>query len=307
MVSSVGVADRSFNQQAWDAMQEAHDKLGITVKYLAQSGSIDYPQMGDQFVQEGCNLIVGMGYNTTETIERLAPANPDTDFVLIDDAVSTPQPNVTSLHYNTDQASFLAGYLAAGMTKTGTVGVVGNESIPPVELYLDGFVNGVTYYNKDKSASIKAIGWDVQSRTGTFVGSFTDTNKGKLLVQSEIQQGADVIMALIGGADEAIREAGGPSKGYYLFWPDTDGCISNSADCDILLSSVLKNIQVSLLDVTTKAVAGNLPAGVYEGTLANKGVGIAPFHDADGAVPQALKDDLQKVEASIVSGAVKTS
>ncbi|MTD13214.1 BMP family ABC transporter substrate-binding protein [Nakamurella sp. YIM 132087] len=307
MVSSVGVADRSFNQQAWDAMQQAQDTLGITVKYLAQSGSIDYPQMGDQFVQEGCDLIVGMGFNTTETIERLAPENPDTDFILIDDAISSPQPNVSSLHYQTDQASFLAGYLAAGMSKTGTIGVVGNVSIPPVELYMDGYVNGVKYYAEQKSADVKAIGWDTEARTGTFVGNFTDTNKGKLLVESEIQQGADIVLALIGGGAEAIRAAGGPEKGYYLFWPDTDGCITNEADCDLFLSSVLKNIQVSLFDVVSQAVAGDLPDGVYEGTLANEGVGIAPFHDADAAVPQALKDELVKVQADIVAGTITTS
>ena len=227
--------------------------------------------------------------------------------MLVDDTVKTPLPNVSSLHFETDQASFLAGYLAAGMTKTGTVGVIGNVSIPPVELYLDGWVNGVNYYVKTKGKPVKAIGWDVQKRTGTFVGNFTDTNKGKLLADSEIQQGADILLPLIGGAGKAISAAGGPAKGYYLFWPDTDGCISNAADCSLYLSSVLKNIKVSLFDVVSKGVAGKLPAGVYEGTLKNGGVGIAPFHDADGAVPQTLKDELKTVQAAIAAGSVKTS
>lgn len=307
MVSSVGVADRSFNQQAWEAMQQAQTELGMTVKYLAQSGSIDYPQIGDQFVQEGCDLIVGMGFNTTETIERLAPENPDTDFILIDDAVATPMDNVSSLHFGTDQASFLAGYLAAGMSTTGTVGVVGNVSIPPVELYMDGYVNGVSYYAEQNSADVKAIGWDPEARTGTFVGNFTDSGKGKLLADSEIQQGADVMLVLIGGGDQAVRAAGGPEKGFYLFHPDTDGCITDEANCDIYLSSVLKNIRASLFDVLSQAVAGQLPSGVYEGTIANNGVGLAPFHNFESKVPQALKDQLTQLTADIASGKVTTS
>lgn len=308
MVSSLGVADRSFNQQAWGALQSVASATGIQVSYLAQSGSIDYPQMGDQFVQQGCDLIVGMGFNTTETIERLAPQNPDIDFVLIDDVAGVDLPNVSSLHFRTDEASFQAGYLAAGMSKTGTVGVVGNVSIPPVELYLDGFVKGVEHYNQVNGTSVKSVGWDPAARTGTFVGNFTDANRARLLAESEMQLGADVLMVLMsGGGTEAVRAAGGPAAGRYLIWPDNDGCVSNEANCDLFLTSVLKNIQTSLTDVATKAVDGALPAGTYEGTVENGGVGLAPFHQADAAVPQALRDQLTQVGTAIVAGSVQTS
>jgi basic membrane protein A len=306
MVSSVGVADRSFNQESWDAMQAANKATGLKVKYLAQSGSIDYPQIGAQFVQQGCNIIVGMGFNTADTIQKLAPANPKIKFVVVDTVLGTAETNASSLHFGIDQASFLGGYLAAGMSKSGTVGVVGNVAIPPVELYMDGWVAGIDYYNKVNNKTVKSIGWDPKKKTGTFVGNFTDTSKGKLLTQSEIQQGADIILPLIGGADQAIRAAGGPAKGYYMFWPDTDGCVSNATDCDILLSSVQKNITTALSDVLEKTVSGAFPAGTYEGTLTNKGVGLAPFHDADAAVPAALKAQLTQLAADIASGKVST-
>jgi basic membrane protein A len=306
MVSSVGVADRSFNQESWEAMQAASKATGLKIKYLAQSGSIDYPQIGAQFVQQNCNIIVGMGFNTASTIQKLAPANPKIKFVVVDTVLGTPETNAVSLHFGIDQASFLGGYLAAGMSKTGTVGVVGNVAIPPVELYMDGWVAGIDYYNKTNSKSVKSIGWDPKKKTGTFVGNFTDTSKGKLLTQSEIQQGADIILPLIGGADQAIRAAGGPAKGYYMFWPDTDGCVSNATDCDILLSSVQKNITTALSDVLEKTVGGAFPGGTYEGTLTNKGVGLAPYHSADAAVPAALKTQLTQLAADIASGKVST-
>jgi basic membrane protein A len=306
MVSSVGVADRSFNQESWDAMQDASKATGLKVKYLAQSGSIGFPQIGDQFVQEGCNIIVGMGFDTADTIQKLAPANPKIKFAVVDTVLTTPEPNAVSLHFGIDQASFLGGYLAAGMSKSGTVGVVGNVAIPPVELYMDGWVAGIDYYNKVNNKTVKSIGWDPKKKTGTFVGNFTDTSKGKLLAQSEIQQGADIVLPLIGGADQAIRAAGGPAKGYYMFWPDTDGCVSNATDCDVLLSSVQKNIETALSDVLEKTVTGTFPAGTYEGTLTNKGVGLAPYHDADAAVPAALKTQITQLAADIASGKVST-
>lgn len=308
MVSSVGIADRSFNQQAWGALEDVSASTGVQVSYLAQSGSIDYPQMGDQFVQQGCNMIVGMGFNTTGTIERLAPENPDIDFVVIDDVAGVELPNVSSLHFRTDEASFQVGYLAAGMSTSGTVGVVGNVAIPPVELYLDGFVNGVSHYNEVNGTAVQSVGWDPVARTGTFVGNFTDANRARLLAESEIQLGADILMVLMGGGGaEAIRAAGGPETGHYLIWPDSDGCIDNEANCDLFLSSVMKNIRTSLTDVLTQALDGNLPAGTYEGTVENGGVGLAPFHEAEAAVPQELRDQLAAVEEAIVSGTVETS
>ena len=309
MISDTGIADHSFNQSAWAAMTEAKSKLGITVKYLAQSGSIDFATIGAQFVQDACSMIIGVGFDTATTIDTLAKQNPTIKFAVIDSTLSTPEPNAVSLTYETDQAGFLGGYLAAGMSKSGTVGVYGNEAIPPVELYMTGYVYGVQYYNSVHHTNVKVIGWNPVTKAGQFVGSFTDVNKGKLITEAEIQQGADVVFPVAGPIDEgtatAVQAAGGPASGYYMLWVDSDGCLSNPGACGVILSTVQKNIQPSLYDVLSKTVGGNFPTGSYLGTLTNDGVGLAPYHQLAGKVPAALSKEVTQLRQDLISGKVK--
>jgi basic membrane protein A len=306
MISSDGIADHSFNQAAWQALTEAQSKLGITVKYLAQSGSIDYPAIGAQFVSAGCTMIIGEGFNTATAIESLAKANPAIKFVLIDDTLTTPEPNATSLTYQTDQAGFLGGYLAAGMSKSGTVGIYGNEPIPPVELYMNGYVYGVEYYNSVHKSKVQVIGWNPASKSGQFVGDFTNVTKGKLITEAEIQQGADVIFPVAGGtglgAGAAAQASGGKAN---VLWVDTDGCVSAAQYCQYFISSVTKNLSDSVEQYVTKAASGSFPTGSYVGTLDNNGTGLAPFHDFDSKVSSDLKTELKTVQQDITSGKIK--
>jgi basic membrane protein A and related proteins len=311
IISATGVADHSFNQAAWSGLTEAKNKLGITIKYLAQSGSTDYSTLGAQFVQEGCSMIIGMGFNTQTTINTLAPQNPNIKFALIDSTLSTKASNAVSLTYQTDQAGFLGGYLAAGLSKSGTVGVYGNEPIPPVQLYMTGYVYGVQYYNKVHGKNVKVIGWDPAKKTGQFVGSFTDVNKGKLITQAELQQGADVIFPVAGpidaGTATAIRAAGGPKAGHFMLWVDSDGCQSNPDACDVIVSTVQKNIQPTLFDVVSKTVSGKFPSGSYVGTLANHGVGLAPYHKLTSDVSSSLQSEVAQLTKDVASGKVKVA
>ena len=309
MISNTGIADHSFNQAAWAAMTEAKSKLGITVKYLEQSGTVDFSTIGAEFVQDNCSMIIGVGFDTETTIDTLAKENPSIKFAVIDDTLTTPEPNAVSLVYQTNQASFLGGYLAAGMSKSGTVGVYGNEAIAPVELYMSGYVYGVEYYNKVHGTNVKVIGWNPVSGSGQFVGSFTDVNHGKLITEAEIQQGADVIFAVAGPIDEgtveAMQAAGGPAAGYYTLWVDSDGCETNPNACGELLSTVQKNIQPSLYQVIEKTVAGSFPKGDYLGTLTDSGVGLAPYHQLAGKVPATLQKEITALEQGVAAGTVK--
>jgi basic membrane protein A and related proteins len=311
MISNTGIDDHSFNQAAWAGMTEAKAKLGITIKYLEESGSVDFSTIGSEFVQDNCTMIIGVGFDTEATIDTLAKANPTIKFAVIDDTLTTPEPNATSLVYETDQASFLGGYLAAGMSKSGTVGVYGNEAIAPVELYMSGYVYGVEYYDKVHGTHVKVIGWNPTSKSGQFVGSFTNVNQGKLISEAQIQQGADVIFAVAGPIDEgtveAIQAAGGPAAGYYTLWVDSDGCESNPSACPDILTTVEKNMQPSLFQVITKTVDKAFPKGDYFGTITNDGVGLAPYHQLASKVPAALQKEVTQLQQKVASGAVKVT
>ena len=176
---------------------------------------------------------------------------------------------------------------------------------------MTGYVYGVEHYNAVHHTSVKVVGWDPVGKTGQFVGSFTDVNKGKLITEAEIQQGADVIFPVAGPIDEgtatAIQAAGGPAAGYYMLWVDSDGCVSNPDACDVIVSTVQKNIQTSLYNVIDQTVTGAFPSGSYVGTLANDGVGLAPYHSLAGDVPAALQAEITQLTKDLISGKVKVA
>jgi basic membrane protein A len=307
MIEGTTVDDHGFNQEAWSALQEASKNYGVKIKYLLESGSVSFGTIGSEFVQEGCNFIVGEGFDTESTLQSLAPANPSIKFALIDDTFTTPEPNATALYYKTQQAAFLAGYLSAGYSKAKIVGELGNEPVPPVVDYLDGFYTGVMYYNKVNHASVKVIGWNAKKKTGEFMGSFTDENKSQTIASQELNQGADIVYSVGGqqGTAAAIQQAGGPSAGVSEVWVDEDGCDPYPSDCKDLLTSVEKNITPSLYAVLKSDITGSFKGGgEYLGTLADSGVGIAPYHDFASKIPAKLQAQVKALAAKVKSGAI---
>jgi basic membrane protein A len=305
MVSSEGIEDHGFNQEAWSALQEAQKNFGVKIKYLEESGSVTWSTMGSEFVSEGCKMIVGVSFDAAQEVQTLAKAQPDIKFALIDDTLTTPEPNAVSLVYQTQQAAFLAGYLSAGYTKTKTVGMFGNEPIPPVEAYLNGFYAGVLYYNAANHTTIKTIGWNPKTKTGEFMGSFTDANKAQNIATQELTQGADIIypVGLPQAAAAAVKAQGGASVGSVV-WVDVDGCGSFPQYCNLQLTSVEKNITPSLYSVIESDVKGQWKGGTYSGLLANDGVGLAPYHDFASKIPASLQAQVAALEAKIKAGTV---
>ncbi len=190
---------------------------------------------------------------------------------------------MAELVFATDEAAFLAGYAAAGMSETGTVGTYGGINLPTVNIFMKGFELGVDKYNEDNGTAVKVVGWSNADDDGLFTGDFEDQAKGRATTEALLDQGADIIMPVAGpvglGSIEAIRAR--PDSNAKLIWVDTDGCVSVEDACDLFLTSVMKNMDVAVKDVTLAAANDEFEGGTNEGTLENDGVGIAPFHDFD--------------------------
>ncbi|HET7067107.1 MAG TPA: BMP family ABC transporter substrate-binding protein, partial [Nocardioides sp.] len=197
--------------------------------------------------------------------------------------------------------------LAAGMTKTGKVATYGGLNIPPVTIYMDGFWEGVQYYNQQKGKNVQVLGWDEKNQKGgTFAQSFTDANKGKQLTAQFQQQGADIVFPVAGGTGIGSAAAAAASGGQLsVIWVDTDGCESVAQYCKYFLTSVTKNLADSVEEYVNKAASGQFPQGNYVGTLENDGTGLAPFHDFDSKVPAEVKSELDTVKQDIISGKIK--
>ncbi len=155
-----GIDDKSFNASAWAGLEAAKaEASNISTKFTASNAIADYEPNLTDFAAQKCNLILAVGGLMTDATKKIAAANPNSQFAIVDAAIPDAT-NVYPLQFDTAQASYLAGYLAAGYSKSGTVATYGGMNIPPVTIFMDGFVDGVAKYNEVKGKSVKVLGWD---------------------------------------------------------------------------------------------------------------------------------------------------
>jgi len=300
-----GIDDRSFNASAYQGVKDS----GVPNKFLQSQQASDYAPNIQTFITQKCSIIVTVGFNLGDATAKAAKANPDQKFAIVDFTYDPPLKNVKGLIYNTAQAGFLGGYLAAGMTKSQKVATFGGLKISTVTIYMDGFYDGVQYYNSKHGKNVQVLGWNEHNqKSGSFANSFTDTGKGKSLTQQFIQQGADIIFPVAGnvglGAAAAVKASNGAAN---MLWVDTDGCISAPQFCKYFISSVVKGIPESVKAAIVAAKNGTFTGSNYVGTLTNGGAGLSPFHDFDSKVPAALKAELKTVQTGIENGSIKVA
>ncbi len=211
-------------------------------------------------------------------------------------------PNIDALLFNTVQDGFLGGYLAAGMSKTGKVATYGGQKLPTVTIYMDGFWDGVQYYNTKHHTHVAVLGWNEQTQNGSFTGNFTNQSDGQTLTQTFITEGADIIFPVAGnvglGTAKAVQNADNAagSQKVNMMWVDTDGCVSAPQYCKYFITSVTKGIQPAVKNAVVTAANGTFKGGNYIGTLANGGVTLSPYHDFASKVPAALQSELATIK-----------
>jgi basic membrane protein A len=299
-----GVDDKGFNQTAWKGVQDAQKQLGVEAKLLESKAETDYAPNINSFIGQKCDIIITVGFLLGDATKVAAEANPGTKFSIVDYAYDPTIPNVVGQVYATDEAAFLAGYLAAGVSKSGVVGTFGGINIPPVTIFMDGFLHGVNYYNKAKGKSVKVLGWD--GKEGLFTGNFNSLDDGRAFAKNLNDEGADIVMPVagpVGQGSAALAAELGVDK-LKIIGVDVDQTQTDPEHKGIFLTSVLKNMDSTTLAVIKSAVDGSFKGGVIVGTLKSGGVGIAPFHDLDGAVPADLKAEIEALSKGIQDGSI---
>ncbi len=299
-----GLDDKSFNQSGYEGLKKAKEDFGVEINVVETFSDADYVPMIDNAVNEGCDLIIGVSYMMTDAITDAAKANPDIKFALVDDVIPEDLPNAKGVVFNTAEATYLAGYAAAGMTTTGKVATFLGGKMAPTMLFADGFYDGVQKFNEDHGTDIQLLGWDKDSQDGIATGDFEDVAKGKQYSLQLIDQGADIIMPVAGvvstGTLAAAREKGDTS----VIWVDVDGFYSEPDYADLMLTSVLKQIGNALYTTVEELLDGEFSSEDYIGTLGNEGVGIAPWHDFEDKVPAELNEEIESIRQQIIDGEI---
>jgi basic membrane protein A len=306
-----GVNDKSFNQSAWDGTQKAAKEFGFDTKFIESKQPTDYEKNIDQFATEKYDVIVTVGFLMGDATAIKAKQYPNIKFAIIDNAYFPTKgvaycddtkkncyddgglKNVTSLMFQEDQVGFLAGVLAGGMTKTGTVCTVSGMEIPPVVRFVVGFQNGAKWMKPD----VKPL--------NVYIPSFTDPAKGKETGQSMISQGCDVVFGVGGNTGNGGLLAA-KEKGLMAIGVDVDQYLTYPEVKDALISSAAKNVDAAVYTYLKSVSDGSSKAGVFTANLQNGGVGLAPFHDWDSKIPQAVKDKIKAASDGLKSGSIQT-
>ncbi len=224
-----GIDDKSFNATAWKGVQDAEAQLGVQASFLESQQQADYEANINAFIDEGCDIIITVGFLLGDATQAAAEANPDQLFSIVDFAYDPTIPNVLGQVFATDQAAFLAGYAAAAVTETGTVGTFGGIQIPPVTVFMDGFYLGVEYYNQQKGTDVQVLGWDPVAQTGLMAGNFESTDDGRRLGEALMDEGADIIMPVAGPVGLGTAAAAQERGEVYIIGVDNDWAIVNDA------------------------------------------------------------------------------
>ena len=307
------VDDKNFNQYSWEGAKQAAADLGATANYVVPKDASDYDKNIQGFLDQGYNVVVGVGYNLGTAVVKAAKANPNVWFIIVDvapcvDETGAPDstfackgdaakllPKLIGINFQEDQVGYLAGIVAASATKKNVIGQLGGvNSNPAVVKYLQGYILGA-----------KSIKPDIKIETAFF--STGDPVWGKTFSAQFIPQtGVDVVFQVAGatgnGTLDAACDAGiwgiGVDVDQYLSYPTANKCIIFSAE---------KKLSNGVAGAIKAINAGTAKGGIQLFNAANNGVGGSPLYNAEKAgLPADLQSKLDAAFAQMKAGTLKT-
>lgn len=304
-----GENDKGFNEFTLRGAREAALEHGLEFAHRVTTSDKDYVTYINQFIEEECDLILTVGFLMADATAEAARTNPDVDFAIIDveylpglgcdenvDSCYSPEgglDNVTSLMFAEDQAGYLAGTLAGCMTKTGVIGSVSGMEIPPVVKFVVGYQNGA-----------RAINPDVQT-LNVYIPEFNNAYAGKREGDKQVLAGADIIFGVGGNTGNGGLLAA-DDLGLMTIGVDIDQYETFPEIASSLLTSAAKNMDVAAALAVQAFAEGTLEGGVRLATVANDGVGLAPYHDQEDQIPEECKVAISTVIVGLMSGEIDT-
>jgi basic membrane protein A len=316
VTNTAGVSDQAFNQLAWQGIQKASTEMGFSVKFLESKQVNDYEKNITALANDGYNVIITVGSAMGDATAVKAKQYPTIQFAIIDHAyeptngsqacAETVQDcyadgglsNVTSLMFAEEQAGFLAGVLAGGMSNLGFICSISSLRTPRSDRSVISFRAGAVW---QAGENIKGMNNYINIQTtDPNVPNVADSTEGKTTAQNLINNGCDVVFGIAAnGALVAAKENNLMAVGN-----DVDQYNTVPEAKEALLTSTEKKVDVAVYNYLKTVADGSVRAGISTGTLQNGGVGLAPFHDWDGRIPADLKAQIQKASDDIKDGLI---
>jgi basic membrane protein A len=288
-----GRGDKSFNDAAYNGLQEAQKELGIRFTTLETSEGSDREAQLRQLASGDSKLVFGVGFLFTDDVRNLAKEFPDKKFACIDYTVTpndTLPPNLVALKFRENEGSFLVGALAAWLSKTHKVGFVGGMEIPLIRKFQAGYVAGAKAADPKVDVLVKYA--------GTTGAAFKDPTKGKELGLAEYHAGADIIFHASGSTGLGVFEAARELKKLAI------GVDSDQYDeaPGVVLTSMVKRVDTAVFDTIKETKDGQWKSGVRDFGLAEHGVTWVYDDRNKALIPDAVKAKVDSLQALIVAG-----
>jgi basic membrane protein A len=304
-----GVDDKGFNQLAWEGLQRAGQELGADVQFLESQQQTDYEKNINEFLNQGYDGMITVGFLLADATKAASEANPDVPFAIVDFPSQTS--GDMGLLFAVDEPSFMAGYMAAGMTETGIVCTYGGVKIPPVTQFMVAFEEGVNYYNEQKGTDVALLGWKTDPGSegggdGSFTGNFESLDDGRSFAENFFDEGCDIIFPVAGPVGLGSAAAA-QDRGFAVIGVDADLTQTNPDAAEVYMTSVLKKIDVAVYEAVMQMADGTFEGGTnLVSTLENDGVGLAPYHDWEDRVPAELTAEIEEIRQGIIAGDIST-
>jgi len=336
-----GKFDRSFNQSAWEGAQRAAQELGVQIFDFEPADPSQVGQGIRTFAEEGFDLVIGVGFANEPAITATAKEFPNVKFAVIDAVPGEGQlPNALGVVFREHEGSFLVGYVAGKLSRTGVVGFIGGMDIPLIHKFEAGFRAGAEYaFQEDGIQGRVLVGY-----VGNTPAAWNDPAKAKEIASSQARQGADIIYAAAGGSglglidfvkeEMCLREGGAvrfvredrfadvPKYPAYeekcgegttpLFFIGVDANQNYLGDTDNDpttlnhgLTSMVKRVDVAVSDTIKSVVDGTFQGGVKDLGLAEEGVGYALDEYNQALIPEEVKARLEELKQAIINGEIQ--
>jgi basic membrane protein A len=285
-----GKFDRSFNQASFEGAERFKQETGIAYREFELQSDAQREQALRRFAEQGNDPIVVAGFSYESAMKTVAAEFPDTHFAIIDAVVDLP--NVRSVVFKEEEASYLVGMLAAMKSETGKVGFVGGMDIPLIRKFACGYVQGVKAAKPDAEV--------FQNMTGTTGAAWNDPVKGGELTKSQIDRGADVIYHAAGGTGIGVLQAAADA-GKYGIGVDSN---QNHLHPGHVLTSMLKRVDNATYAAMMDAHNGAWTSGIQNLGLKEDGVGWALDENNEALITPEMKQAVDAARDQIVSGEI---
>lgn len=285
---SGGRGDKSFNDSAYAGVERAKSEFAVEEHDIESRSQKDYETNLSALADQGMDIVFAVGIGQDKAVAAVAPKYPNTKFAIVDSEVDAP--NVRGLKFSEEQGSFLAGYLAALVSKSKKIGFVGGMSIPLIKKFEVGYAAGAM--TADPS---------VQFLPAKYTESWDDINLGKRSAEVLFRDGADIVFCAAGRCGLGVIDAARESGKFAI------GVDSNQDDVakGTVLTSMLKRVDEAVYSTIKDVKEGKFSPGTRVYDLKSKGVGLSPMEFTKDKVGEANLKKVADVSAKIESGEIK--